>query len=67
MKRYKTIYVKRRLAGKLGLDRFGSAGPHPNITGMKMLYWGMDAMCIRSGAYVYNVDQKTYIQAGGTI
>jgi len=36
------------------------AGPHPNITGMKKLYWGTDAYCVRIGSYVYKVTKKLY-------
>ena len=42
------------------LKRFPSAGPRPSITGMKKLYWGEDAPCVRHGAYVYKVDKETY-------
>ncbi len=44
-------------------DRFRdypSAGPHPSITGMKNLYWGKDAYCIRCGVYVYNVPREVW-------
>ena len=30
-----------------------SAGPHPNITGMRKKYWGEDAFIVRAGAYAY--------------
>lgn len=36
-------------------SNYPSAGPYPNITGMKNLYWGLDAYCVRCGAYVYKV------------
>jgi len=50
-------------APKEHADRFGSfpsAGPYPNITGMKKQFWGLDAYCVRCGAYVYKVDQETW-------
>lgn len=55
-------YVTRqqlKLAG-VTLDRFPSAGPRPNVTGMKAKYWGKDALCIRHGAYVYHVPAHIY-------
>ena len=42
------------------LTRFAAAGPYPNITGMKKLYWGEDALCVKHGAYVFKVDKETY-------
>lgn len=42
------------------LHRFPSAGPHPCVSGMKKLYWGKDALCVRHGAYVFHVDRETY-------
>jgi hypothetical protein len=41
-------------------DQFPSAGPYPNITGMKNLYWGIDAYCIRCGVYVYKVSRSVW-------
>jgi len=42
------------------LDEYPSAGPNPNITGMKNKYWGKDAYCIKHGRYVYNVPKNVY-------
>ena len=42
------------------LGGFPSAGPYPNITGMKKLYWGRDAYCVRCGVYVYCVNRETW-------
>ena len=30
-----------------------SAGPHPNLTGMRNLYWGKSALVVKAGAYLY--------------
>lgn len=40
----KTIYASKRKLKAMGisLDGYPSAGPHPSITGMKKLYWGID-------------------------
>lgn len=35
-----------------------SAGPHPNLTGMRNLYWGREALVVRSGAYLYLITSK---------
>lgn len=55
----KTVYVKTKDFGKYlkdnNLSISGSAGPYPNITGMRKLYWGKDCLVIKSGAYAYKV------------
>lgn len=43
-------------------ESFPNAGPNPNITGMKEKFWGLDAYCIRCGAYVYKVPKKLWDQ-----
>lgn len=55
--KYKVKTLKGEEIQKLpiALDSCPSAGPHPNITGMKKQFWGMDACCIKIGAYVYKV------------
>ena len=65
MARHATITVTKDHARRRGLNlsSFPSAGPRPNITGMKNLYWGKDARCIKCGLYVYKVDQSTYEKA----
>ncbi len=60
---YATITVTKEQAKGLFLGNFPNAGPYPNITGMKNKYWGLDALCIRCGAYVYHVDAETYQRA----
>lgn len=60
MKRHATITIKKDHPKARELGQFPSAGPHPNITGMKKLYWGEDAYCIRCGVYVYKVTKEFY-------
>lgn len=59
----RTLYVKQRDAEKLHLSDFPNAGPNPCISGMKKYHWGKEALCIRSGAYAYKVDEETYRKA----
>ena len=59
----KTIYVKVENEERFKLSNFPNAGPHANIKGMKNLYWGKNAFCVKCGAYVYKVDEYTYEQA----
>lgn len=56
----KTLYVSVKHYDRLGLGIFPNAGPNPHIGGMKKRYWGKDALCVKCGRYVYNVDQETY-------
>lgn len=67
--KYPTITISKEKGKRLGLDEgpFACAGPYPNIMGMKQKYWGMDAMCIKCGVYVYKVDEITYLNCGGAV
>ena len=53
----KTIYITKAQEKELGIDlsHFPNAGPNPSVSGMKRMYWGKNALCIRQGQYVYNV------------
>ena len=35
-----------------------SAGPYGNLTGMRNLYWGREALVVRAGAYLYLITRK---------
>ena len=54
--------VKKRTSDRLVnmLESFPCARPYPSVSGMKKLYWGEDALCVKCGAYVYKVDRQTY-------
>lgn len=55
----KTLYIRKKDYNKI-LDKCPSAGPYPNIAGMKKEYWGEDALCIKCGSYVYLVTEEIY-------
>lgn len=38
-----------------GLSDCPNAGPNPNITGMRSLYWGKDALIVKQGQYAYKI------------
>ena len=38
---------------KILLDGFPSAGPRPNIKGMKAKYYGKDSYCVMCGNFLY--------------
>ena len=48
---------------RAGIHRFPSFHRTGSIRGMKKLYYGQNAMLVRCGSYVYNVDKATYDKA----
>lgn len=53
----KTMYITKREAD---LSKFNvpSAGPRPNVTGMRNLYWGKDAIIGMQGGYAYKLASR---------
>lgn len=54
----KTLYLHKKLVGpklELMLAECPSAGPYANLTGMRKLYWGKNALVVKVGAYIYRV------------
>jgi len=49
-----TMYIKKTIADLSNLN-VPSAGPRPNITGMRNKYWGKDAVIALQGNYAYKV------------
>lgn len=60
--RYMSVHHPKARA----LEDCPSAGPRPSVLGMKQLYWGMDALCVRSGQYVYNVTRRPDLYEAAT-
>ena len=57
MARVKYLSVKR--AQELGIPgNFGSFSATGSIRGMKELYYGRDALLVRSGAWISNVSRR---------
>lgn len=61
----KTLYIDqanraRLKAQGIDLSDYPNAGPHPSITGMKKIFWGIDALCIKPGSFVYKVPIEVY-------
>ena len=52
MERGTTLHVRKKDYDMSGTD-CPSAGPYPNITGMRNLYWGRECTLVKQGAYVY--------------
>lgn len=60
--KYPVKYVRKERVKRLRLDLSNcpNAGPYPNVTGMRLHYWGIDAPIIRVGAYIYKVSPEVY-------
>ena len=51
--------LKARVTEKwLEKNCMASTGPYPNITGMRNLYWGKQALIVKHGAYIYLIAKK---------
>lgn len=59
----RTKYMNKQMKEKYNLSQYPNAGPNPSIIGMKNLYWGKDAYCIKSGEYVYKVPKEIWDKA----
>jgi hypothetical protein len=44
----------------LKIDQFPNFHKSGSIKGMKKLYYGKDAMLVRCGNYIYNVNENIY-------
>jgi len=58
----KVLYLRREHADKFGLRNFPSFHRSGSVRGMKMIYYGKDALLIRSGSYIYKVTPEVYEQ-----
>lgn len=61
--RGRTVYVRIKgrpeIERRLEADSIASAGPYPNIAGMRQKYWGKDCLIIKAGIYAYNMGKDT--------
>lgn len=57
--RVKTVYKKDY--ERLHLSQFPNFSVTGSIYGMKKLYYGMDALLVRCGAWIYNVSSQPEI------
>lgn len=48
-------YIYKSDAARLRLDAFPNFSASGSVAGMKKLFYGKDALLVRSGAYIYNV------------
>lgn len=54
-------YLVKSDAEKFELDNFPSFCASGSIRGMRKLYYGKDALLVRSGRYIYNVSKNEEI------
>jgi len=57
----KVKYLKVQEAKKIGMLSFPSFSSTGSIKGMKALYYGKNALLVKSGSYIYNVTSKPHI------
>ena len=61
----KTRRMSKEQGDKCNISRFPNFHKSGSIIGMKRNYYGMDALLVRCGDYIYNVisEQNIYYQA----
>lgn len=48
---------------RVGISNYPNFSRTGSIKGMKKMYYGANALLVRCGSYIYNVDQNIYDQA----
>ena len=56
----RTKYMNKELKEQYNLSQYPNAGPNANITGMKKMFYGKDALLVKSGQYIYHVPKEVY-------
>lgn len=57
----KTRHLSVADGQQLGISNYPNFHKTGSIKGMKMLYYGMDALLVRCGNYIYNVSSNPHI------
>lgn len=57
-------YIRKADGERLNLSRFPNFSATGSVIGMKRKYYGMNALLVRSGAWIYNVSSKPDIYYG---
>lgn len=53
-------YMNKVQKAKYDLSQYPNFSVTGNVFGMKKLYYGMDALLVRSGQWIYNVPKEVY-------
>ena len=56
----KTKTMSKSEGDRINISQFPNFSRTGSISGMKKLYYGHDALLVRCGSYIYNVDIDTY-------
>lgn len=56
----KCKYMNKEQCKKYNLDQYPNFHKSGSIKGMKKLYYGEDALLVRSGSYIYKVPKFVY-------
>lgn len=54
----KVRYLKKSNGEKVNIHQFPNFSVTGNIWGMKHLYYGVDALLVRCGSWIYNVTSQ---------
>ncbi len=57
----RTRYMKVKKAESLGISNCPNFSATGSIVGMKKLFYGKNALLVRSGSFIYNVTDKPEI------
>lgn len=52
---YRTKTLSVADGERFSIDNFPNISASGSVMGMKNLYWGINALCVRCGGYIYNV------------
>lgn len=53
--------LNKEMGEQINIDSFPNFSANGSIRGMKKLYYGMDALLVRCGSYIYNVTSEPSI------
>ena len=57
----RTRYMTKKQGERCGLAQFPNFHKSGSIRGMKKLYYGLNALLVQSGGYIYNVSSQPAI------
>lgn len=57
------LRVRKEKGESLCLHEFPNFHESGSVIGMKKLYYGKDALLVKCGQFIYNVDKETYEKA----
>lgn len=58
---YRTKTLSVNDGKKVNISQFANISKTGSVYGMKNIYWGIDALCVICGSYIYNVTSEPSI------